>query len=99
MRKTAEHRLVQLDILDEIDRLNEALARAGAASGVRATSWDALARRGWLRRVPPTDPSGMPYVIDPTTGLATVDPRSTYYPLPTDPPLHEAGTAPAQGAR
>lgn len=99
MRKTAEHRLVQLDILDELDRLDRALERASAESGARATSWEALARRGWLRRVPPTDPSGTPYVIDPQTGRATVDRRSPYYPLPTDSPPAEAPAAPAQGAR
>jgi hypothetical protein len=96
MRVSAEHRLVQLDILDELDRLNAALVRAGG-DGPPADSWDALARRGWLKRVPPTDPSGVPYVIDPLTGRATVDRRSKYYPLPTDSSPNDAPRAGAQG--
>jgi len=99
MRRTAEHRLVQLDILDELDRLDQALARAGEGTGAPARSWDALARRGWLRRVPPTDPSGMPYVIDPRTGRATVDSRSPFYPLPDNPPPQEASVAPGGSGR
>jgi hypothetical protein len=95
MRVSAEHRLVQLDILDELDRLNAALVKAGG-DGPPADSWEALAARGWLRRVPPTDPSGVPYVIDPWTRKATVDRRSKYYPLPTDPPPQEAPHAGAQ---
>src|SRR5438874_913494 len=42
MRKTAQHRLVQLDVLDELDRLNAALARVAAETGARPHSWDAL---------------------------------------------------------
>jgi hypothetical protein len=89
MRKTAEQRLVQLDILDELDRLNAALDRVAADSGTRQTSWEALARRGWLRQVPPSDPSGTAYVLDPATGHATVDRSSPYFPLPVQAPANE----------
>jgi hypothetical protein len=89
MRRTASHRLVQLDILDELDRLNAALDRVAAESGTRPTSWEPLARRGWLRRVPPTDPSGSAYVIVPETGHATINRMSRYYPLPDDAPPGE----------
>jgi hypothetical protein len=94
MRKTAQHRLVQLDILDELDRLNAALARVARETGRRPTSWDALAVRGWLRQPPPIDPGGTPYVIDPWTGRATVDRRSRYFPLPVDSPA-PGGAPPA----
>jgi hypothetical protein len=86
MRRTAEHRLVQLDVLDELDRLNAALARVATETGTRPRSWEPLARRGWLRRVPPADPDGTPYEIDPRTGEARLSTRSKYYPLPLDTP-------------
>ena len=98
MRNTAEHRLVQLDILDELDRLDAALDRVARESGTRPTSWEPLARRGWLRRVPPTDPSGVPYVISPESGHATVDRTSRYYPLPVDDPPAAPPAAPAPGS-
>jgi hypothetical protein len=86
MRDSARRSLVQLDIMDELDRLNAALARVSAETGRPVTSWDPLAARGWLRRNPPLDPGGTPYVIDPGTGRATVSGESQFYPLPEDMP-------------
>jgi hypothetical protein len=94
MRHAAQHRLAQLDVMDELDRLNAALARVARETGTRPTSWDALAVRGWLRRSPPLDPGGTPYVIDPWTRRATVDRRSRYFPLPVDSPA-PGGAPPA----
>jgi hypothetical protein len=45
---------------------------------------------GWLRRVPPVDPAGTPYVIDERTGLAAVARSSRYYPLPDEAPAEPA---------
>jgi hypothetical protein len=86
MRDNARRSLVQLDIMDELDRLNAALARASADSGRTVRSWEPLVARGWLRRNPPVDPGGTPYVIDPHTGRATVSRDSQFYPLPQDMP-------------
>jgi hypothetical protein len=86
MRDNARRNLVQLDIMDELDRLNAALARASTESGQPVTSWDPLAALGWLRRNPPVDPGGTPYVIDPQTGRATVSADSQFSPLPEDMP-------------
>ena len=85
MKKTAQWRLEQLDALDLIDQLNVALERYAQATGSRATSWEPLLARGWLRGVP-VDAGGKPFIIDPSTGRATVDPESTYFPLPDEPP-------------
>lgn len=90
MRKTAQHRLEQLDAMDQIDQLNTILERA-AGDGEPVRSWDALVARGWLRRAPPRDPAGVPYVIG-ADGRATVSEASPYFPLPTE---QAPGPAPA----
>jgi len=97
MRENAKHRLVQLDVMDEIDRLNDALGQVSARIGHPVTSWEELGRRGVLRRVPPVDPAGLPYVLDPLTGRAHLDPKSSLAPLPDDmpnepPPMKAAGS-------
>jgi hypothetical protein len=84
MRKTAEWRLTQLDILDVIDQLQILLDRYERETGTRARSWQPLIDRRMLRGVP-SDPDGTPLVIDPATGRATVARTSRYYPLPDEP--------------
>jgi hypothetical protein len=90
MRTTASHRLAQLDVLDELDKLNAAIDHVAATTGERPRTWEPLRRVGWLRRVPPVDPAGTPYVIDERTGLATVARSSRYYPLPDEAPAEPA---------
>ncbi len=85
MRTTAQWRLGQLDVLDLIDRLNPVLDRYALTTGSRATGWGPLLAGGWLRAVP-VDPDGLPLIIDPTTGRAAIDPTSTFFPLPEEPP-------------
>jgi hypothetical protein len=77
--------------MDELDRLNAALARVSDESGGIVTSWDPLVARGWLRRNPPVDPGGTPYVIDQQTGRATISHDSQFYPLPDNLPA-QSGT-------
>jgi tetratricopeptide (TPR) repeat protein len=84
MRKNAQHRLDQLDLLDLIDRLNLVLARYERETGTRAMTWEPLIARGYVRRLP-ADQDGVPLVIDPASGRATVDRKSKYYPLPNEP--------------
>jgi TPR repeat protein len=86
MRNTASHRLVQLDVLDELDKLNAAIDQVAATTGQRPRTWEPLRRAGWLRRVPPVDPAGEPYVIDERSGRATVSRASRYFPLPDETP-------------
>ena len=85
MKRTAQWRLGQLDVLDLIDQVNPALDRYAHTTGSRATAWEPLIAGGWLRGVP-VDPDGLPLVIDPSTGRAAVNPTSTFFPLPDEPP-------------
>lgn len=95
MRKAAERSLAQLDILDLIDQLNPVLDRYAQATGQRATTWAPLVEGGWLRGVP-VDPDGLPLVIDPATGHATLSGKSKYFPLPDEPPPAQRSTDPAE---
>jgi tetratricopeptide (TPR) repeat protein len=93
LKKAADHRLVQLDILDELDRLNALIARVEKETRAPLRSWEPLVRRGWLRRNPPLDPSDVPYVIDLRVHRATLSPLSRYFPLPGQEPSDRPATA------
>lgn len=80
LRRRAEHALMQLDALDQIDRLSAIVAASPRQPG-EAYSWFSLARAGRLRGVP-VDPSGTPYELDPVTGAVTVSEQSLLFPLP-----------------
>lgn len=79
-KREAERRLLQLDAMDQIDRLREVAAayaqRAGAAPG----AWQDLIRAGYLRGVP-LDPTGEPYMLSPG-GHVDLAATSTLSPLP-----------------
>ena len=81
LRRRANHALLQIAALDEIDRLQAAIARTPKPSGEPYT-WAWLLRAGVLRVVP-QDPSGTPYELDPVTGKVTVQSGSLLAPLPT----------------
>jgi hypothetical protein len=102
MKDNARFYLGQLQAMDDLEALNAALARVEALKGHRPTSWSALAARGWLRRVPPADPGGLPYELDPETGRARLSPKSEFFPLPADMPRDEssasAGPSPQAGS-
>jgi len=83
MRKNAEFRLAQLDILDAIDLLNRMLDRYAQVAGTRATTWEPLITGRWLGAIP-ADPDGKPFAID-SGGRAALDPSSKYNPLPVEP--------------
>lgn len=90
MRRDAQRRLVQLDALDQIDILTGVVDRARAA-GLRAPwSWARLFSEGYLDRVP-IDPTGVPFVIDMTTGDVGVSRTSELWPLPREPTPRAAG--------
>ena len=82
LRKAAERALLQLEALDEIDRLEAGIKRFPLPPGERY-SWQAYMKRGALRAVP-LDPAGTPYEIDPATGRVTVSQQSRLFPLPDD---------------
>lgn len=98
LRKNAEWRLAQLDILDALDLLNRMLDRYAQVAGTRAVTWEPLIARRWLGAVP-ADPDGKPFTID-SRGRAALDPSSKYNPLPVEPastprPVPDADTASA----
>jgi tetratricopeptide (TPR) repeat protein len=83
LRRSAERALLQLDMLDTIDRIDAAIRRVPLSPGERY-SWAMLARRGGLRGVP-LDPTGVPLLLDPDTGRVTVSPQSALSPMPDEP--------------
>jgi tetratricopeptide (TPR) repeat protein len=82
LRRAAERGLLQLDAMDAIDMLQPVVHRVALAPG-EPYSWDALLRRGAIRRIP-RDPTSTPFAIDPATGVVTVDRTSPLFPLPDD---------------
>jgi hypothetical protein len=80
LRRAAARALLQLDALDQIDRLQPIVMRSPPPPGTE-WSWLDLARRGVLRGIP-IDPSGAPYHLDPVTGRVTVSDTSPLYPMP-----------------
>src|SRR6185503_17960582 len=80
LRKRAERGLLQLDALDQIDRLSAVIPSA-ARGGGEPYSWLALVHAGTLRGIP-VDPAGTPYEIDPVTGRVTVSTGSSLFPMP-----------------
>ena len=80
LRRRAQHALMQLDALDQIDQLERITAQVELTPGDEY-SWPLLVRSGRLRGIP-LDPSGTPYVIDSFTGDVTVSKESILFPLP-----------------
>ena len=62
LRRSAEEHLAAFDAQDQIDKLDQALARFRESRGRPARSWQELAAAGLLAGVP-KDPSGAPYRI------------------------------------
>ena len=85
LRNLAERRLVQLDALDQIDRLEDAVRRFDSQAGPGRLTWERLVRAGVFRGVP-LDPTGVPYELDPIRGTVTVSQRSALFPMPVEPP-------------
>lgn len=81
MKQTAQLRLIQLDAMDQIERLHSLIARVTLSTGRRPIDWNDLIAAGWLAGVP-VDPSGTPYVMSAMTGRISVSPDSAIFPLP-----------------
>lgn len=81
IRNTAAHRLLQLDAMDMIDELNRITASFTTRHGRPPSDWREIAiERRWGGF--PADPTGSPFVLDPTTGKVDLSPNSTLWPLP-----------------
>jgi tetratricopeptide (TPR) repeat protein len=85
LRGNAEFRLKQLDAMDLLDQLNTRAEQYAARQGHVAQSWQALGPAIGLRSVP-LDPTGMPLVVNPTTGRVSLAADSPLLPLPDEPP-------------
>jgi hypothetical protein len=83
LRRDAERRLAQLQVLDDLDALQAVVDRLAGARGTAPQGWDEAVRAGLLRR-PPLDPTGLPYLIDPD-GRVRPSPDSRLLPLPVEP--------------
>jgi tetratricopeptide (TPR) repeat protein len=83
MHKEAIRRLSQLDALDQVDKLQALVKTYKQRTGGLPQTWTDLVRGGLLRGVP-LDPTGHPYVLNPSWGTVTVDTTSPLRPLPVD---------------
>jgi hypothetical protein len=81
LRRLAETRTAQFDALDAIDALNETVWRFHARAGRPPRAWEELIAVGMLRRVP-TDPAGVPYVLDLVNEDVRLSEKSPLWPLP-----------------
>jgi hypothetical protein len=82
LQQVARRSLRQLQALDDVDQLTLAVAKFPPPAG-QPYSWEWLYRRGVLRFVPPRDPEGAPYEIDPATGKVSISPQSPLQPMPS----------------
>ena len=81
-RQQANLRLMQLDAMDGIDIVHGFVQRYRERTGAPPSSWDDLIRARIIRGIP-SDPTGVPFRLDPSTGSVTLDPASSLNPLPT----------------
>jgi tetratricopeptide (TPR) repeat protein len=82
LRRNAEHALLQLQALDQIDQLEAVIRRFPPATGDQY-SWTGLIGKHVLLRVP-FDPAGTPYEIDPATGRVRLSEQSPLFPMPEE---------------
>ena len=85
LRNESLRRLMQLDALDDIDRLLMECERFLSISGSWPEDWLALVGTEHLPATP-LDPLGRAYLLDPSTRTVGVSPESPLSPLPTEPP-------------
>ena len=81
-RAEAARRLQQLDAMDQLDALQEAVSAFQQRLGRPASGWDDLRAAGYLRGTP-VDPAGVPYRLE--SGVVGLDAASPLGPLPTGP--------------
>lgn len=84
IRALAERRLLQLEALDLIDRLEPAVRRFAASTDPPYT-WERLVREGVVPGIP-LDPTGVPFELGPWSAVVRVARDSSLFPMPTEPP-------------
>jgi len=85
MKQNAERRLLQLDALDQIDKLQVIVREYQRRRGELPRSWSDVVVAGLLP-AEPLDPLGIAYLLDADTGTIRVSPSSNLSPLPVEPP-------------
>jgi tetratricopeptide (TPR) repeat protein len=78
-QREATRRLGQLDALDQLDVLTQAVATFQAREARPPADWAELARGGYIRGAP-VDPTGVPYRLE--GGRVALAPESRLLPLP-----------------
>jgi len=80
IRRVAVQRLQLLDALAAMEQLQPLVNRFYDDVGRFPGSWLELARAGRVRGVP-LDPTGVPFALDPVSGVVEIAPDSALYPL------------------
>jgi tetratricopeptide (TPR) repeat protein len=84
LRDNARFHLLQLEVAEVADRLTGLLEAYARRTGTRPDSFRPLMAAGLLREEP-RDPDGLPFVVNPETGRAELDPQSRYAIRPFTP--------------
>ena len=82
-KQDAERRLAQLQALDDIDRLQQAIETFSRRTGQPPDGWPSLIRAGVVRGIV-VDPSGTPYDLN-SDGTVRLSQSSPLWPLPDEP--------------
>ncbi len=82
-RNAARTKLQQLDAIETIERLQQAVDAVVSRSGGQVTDWGPLIRAGTIPGVP-LDPAGVPYELS-SSSRVELSPRSPLFPLPIEP--------------
>jgi hypothetical protein len=84
LRRNAATRLQQLEAMDTIEELNRRVARFMAREHRPPQDWREFAAAERLREIP-LDPTGVPYVLEVSSGRIDIDRNSSLWPLPWEP--------------
>jgi hypothetical protein len=82
-KEAAALRLQQLDVLDQLERLQPVIDRFAARTGATPEGWPPLISAGVLPGVP-VDPRGVPYELS-ASGRVGLSRQSPLFPLPVEP--------------
>jgi len=81
IRRAAERLLAQLNALDQVDQLTGAVQLFQQRYGRNPADWQEMGRAGIIRGVV-LDQFGVPFALDPKTGVVSISPTSPLWPLP-----------------
>jgi hypothetical protein len=88
LRRDAERRLAQLQVLDDIDALQKQVDAFAARAGASVSGWGSLVRAGAFPGIP-LDPTRTPYELT-QEGRVRLSSSSPLWPLPDEPMLLDA---------